>query len=398
MKQEKKKIGLLLHFIIFKSNKELNQPIIPILYDNNSKKIIQDIFIDNRGYLFLNNNNDLIVKYSDHSQHKIGEEIIILSVNFKKDCFTITNLFKPIASTQLDIDIIKNNKIWYSINNLENEEKKSEIINKNEDYYLGENDIIKFGSAIYIVRAIHFLKKEENKDNENEKINNIQILNKNSKKIKFDTCYETQDLQNLKNPKFCKHIKVDLYKDSDKNKIDEIKKWIQERVIKTKNKNKTVESYQFSLKVCDKCNIIYPLKYQLSKESEIIDFTEIKEPEDKNYMILESVEQKIDNIYKKYIHIINLTEENQEINIGRNKDNDLIDNNDYISKKHAKIIYNKKNGTLLLKNLSKFGTSILIKDNLNISKEKEIYLQEGRLYFTAKVIEQKEFENLDKNK
>ena len=115
-------------------------------------------------------------------------------------------------------------------------------------------------------------------------------------------------------------------------------------------------------------------------------------------MILESVEQKIDNIYKKYIHIINLTEENQEINIGRNKDNDLIDNNDYISKKHAKIIYNKKNGTLLLKNLSKFGTSILIKDNLNISKEKEIYLQEGRLYFTAKVIEQKEFENLDKNK
>ena len=101
---------------------------------------------------------------------------------------------------------------------------------------------------------------------------------------------------------FYNHIKGDLDIRSEENKINEIKKYIQDRVIEKSNKN--INSYCFSLKVCDKSNKIYPLRYKLSEDSKIIEWTEIEEPKNIDYMILESIEQKKDNIYKKSIHII----------------------------------------------------------------------------------------------
>ena len=349
----------------------------------------EKIFVENKTFLFFNKSNNSIVQYSDHSEHKTGEEEIILAVKVKNEIFIILNSFKPIASTGQDIEIIKRNKLWYLINNLEKVEDKN-IINsgnnsENEDYYLCENDIIKFINQMFIVKEVHLNKKEGNDNEKTNYVYNIQKLNKNSKKIKFDTYYE---IKNLQNSNFCEHIKNDLTIGDGENrdkKVNEIKEWIKARMIQT-NHGK-VKSYFFTLKKCNICNIIYPLRYKVSENTETIDLTDIKMPNSQNYIILESLKEIED---KKNIHIIELTDENQEIKIGSDETNDIIEES--ISKKQAIIKFNKKDGTLLLKNKSKKGTSILIKDNLQISDKKEIYLQEGKLFFTAKVIEKKEFD------
>ena len=346
----------------------------------------EKIFVEDKTFLFFNKSNNSIVQYSDHSEHKTGEEEIIFAVKVKNGIFTILNSFKPIASTSQDIEIIKNNKLWYLVNNLEKAEEKNRINSgnnsENEDYYLWENDIIKFINQIYFIKEFHIDKKEGNNNEKTNNIYNIPKLNKN-KKIEFDTYYE---IKNLQNSNFCEHIINDLTIGEGENKdkkLNEIKKWIKEREIQT-NHGK-VKSYSYTLKKCNKCNIIYPLRFKVSENSEIIDLTDIQKPNSQNYIILESLKEIEE---KKNIHIIELTEEKQEIKIGKDKSNDIIE--EFISKKHAIIKFNKNDGTLLLKNISKKGTFILIKDNLQISDKKEIYLQEGKLFFTAKVIEKKE--------
>ena len=60
-----------------------------------------------------------------------------------------------------------NNCIWYVINSINSKDIK--IINNNEEYYLSEGDILKFGKVRYIVKEIFI--KRKNKENINEKKN-----------------------------------------------------------------------------------------------------------------------------------------------------------------------------------------------------------------------------------
>ena len=392
MAEDKK--GLYLHFEIFQSNE-------PVIYgkEKEKEKNIQNFFITEKdSFLFINRDTYNINTYSNHNEHEDGEAIVF-KVERKDGSFILINSFKSIASSKHDIDIIKNHKIWFLINN-KDKNKFKDITNENDDYYLCENDIIKLGAELYIVRKININKKEDSiknqggeNDNKSNKIYDIQTLNKKSEKIKFDTCYEIQDLSNCN---LCDHILEDL-----NNKKETIKDWIKINMVTCKDTtDKKVKSYKFTLKKCNECNKIYPLRYKNSEGSEIIDLSGIEEPENKDYIILESIEQ-IDeemkyNAYYKYIHIIELTKDKEEIKIGRDKDNDVIDNNCSISREQAIIEFNKNEKTLLLKNLSDRGTCVLIKDDLKISDKKEIYLREGNLYFYAKIIDKKEFDIKDK--
>ena len=87
---------------------------------------------------------------------------------------------------------------------------------------------------------------------------------------------------------------------------------------------------------------------------------EYSKPEDSNYMILESLET--DGYYdsdknKKFIHVIRLTK--NEINIGRDNNNDVIIKHSSVCLNHAVIKY--INGKILLKNKSRnAGTLVLI--------------------------------------
>ena len=98
-------------------------------------------------------------------------------------------------------------------------------------------------------------------------------------------------------------------------------------------------------------------------------------------MILESLTYIKDKKNYKNIYVIKLT--GDEISIGRNNKNDIIDIDISVSRFHASLKFNKEKGNITLENKSKFGTSILVKNNIKLTDNKKIYLQVGRSFITA---------------
>ena len=113
--------------------------------------------------------------------------------------------------------------------------------------------------------------------------------------------------------------------------------------------------------------------------------------------------------YEKSFHLVELNSDNDNdittISIGRdgsiekNRDNDIKIFEPSVSRgKHAVIEYNKKQGTLLLKNKSKTSdTLIAIKEGLKINKNK-IHLQIGRIFIEACLLKENKIENIKKIK
>ena len=378
------------------------------IFSNVPDKISHNyFFIKEDCYFFLNHNNIRMLK--DQSQCKDGDESIfnvkVQNNNFKVNNPILKELDKPTTNS---INIIKN-KIYYVINrdHEENNEKKEQYYKENDDYYLNENDIIKLGSTIYIVRKININNdnSNNNKEKEKERVYKIENINKSIGPL-FST-YTDPILLNKSN--FCEHIYNNL-KNENSDEYNNIKKWLNDR-IQTPH-TKKVKTYGINLKVCEdeKCilNNIYPLRYKLPEKDKIIELIDIQKPINKNYIILESLEElvdsnrtekKIDKIMK-YIHIIEFKEENERIIIGRKNGNDInISHDQSISRTHAVLIY--KNGRIIIKNKSiSTNTLVLIKTGCNcyleISDKKEIFLQAGRALIEAKVITKKEHEELEK--
>lgn len=286
-----------------------------------------------------------------------------------------------------------NNKLWYTINseNLEpnNNSKKNMFIN--EDYYLSENDIMKFGNIKYIVKQIKL-----NKDNE--------IKEKKDINIDFYPSFHTYYFTESKDEKD-RIIKCEICKGSICNEDNPIikfcscnylhyeclKKNIESNMYNINNDK--VENYYFTNLKCKTCDFIFPLRFKLSeKKYELI---KIDTPVNGDYIILESIEKKIFYGYTKLIHVIKL--ETEQIKIGRNKNkNDMIICDPSVSKEHALLIY--KNEKILIKNLSKkFGTSVFVKNAINI-EDKLIQIQTGKIMFETKKMKYKEFNEFKKKK
>ena len=425
--------GLYLHLKTFKTT------LIGLYGNNNPEKIkTLNFFITNNSYLLKINDN--IVSSQEHSLNGINSEyhpMFLIKVNKeeKKEANKIYRLICPISQLiyvpiNKNIDIIKN-KLWFVINSGKEELKKIEnknqdnkqeniiMTNENEfqnaDYYLNENDVIKFGNIIYIVKEIHIRKgKEEVKEiikkneNEKDKINNYDIhkLNvNNGKKLIFNSSYQediilkSKDSKNLNDYNYCEHIISCMTSKEKSDKIKEIKDLINQYKVVIENKSKTVITYKLILHKCETCNkesnedlnIIYPLRFKTSENSEIYELIDIEKDENKDYIILESLEIISNGPIIKYIHFIELKgDENEEyIKIGRDHNtNDVINDEKTISRHHAFIKYNKNDKTLILKNISENSiTSVLLRfATLNILKNKEICLQSGETVFTIKIM------------
>jgi hypothetical protein len=209
--------------------------------------------------------------------------------------------------------------------------------------------------------------------------------------------------------------------------FDCIKDWINDRIIK--RENEIVNSYYFNIfqckeyisrncneekcekdNCCKKCNTYYPLYFKLDQngnpseeekkgQKEYIEFYEIKKPEKCDYLILESLPHldKISNSPKieKDIHVIKLIE-GKDINIGSDKNNDVIIHDMSVCEMHSVIKYDK--GKLLLKNKSKRSETLaLIKEKSIIVSEKEKYLQVDKSFFSARLIKKQEVKYLIKD-
>jgi len=87
---------------------------------------------------------------------------------------------------------------------------------------------------------------------------------------------------------------------------------------------------------------------------------------------------------------VQLTDE--EINIGRNNYNDIIDFDISVSREHAVLKYDKFNKHLFLENKGgKFGTLVLVRRNIKINEEKTFF-QISNTHISMELSNEKNFE------
>ena len=114
----------------------------------------------------------------------------------------------------------------------------------------------------------------------------------------------------------------------------------------------------------------------------------LEPPEETNYIILESLPFIQDKKNIKNIHVVKLAGKG-EISIGRNEKNDIIDIDNTVSRSHGKLKFNSETGEVNLINQGTFGISVLIKNNLKIEIGQTKYIQVGKTYIKAEVVEDK---------
>ena len=283
-----------------------------------------------------------------------------------------------------------NNKLWRPINSSQNELNDKKFIN--DDYYLSNNDILKFGNIKYLIKDMSpnlsdlkeitefkfdfypSFKTYYNIETKDEKGNNIicdicnvSYCNENNPLIKFCSCHYMH----------YECVKTQIEKNT---------------YIKENEKSK---NYYINNLRCKTCDFILPLRFKLSEKK--FEFINIEIPKGVNYIILESIEKKVFYGNMKLIHVIKFKNDKDIINIGRNKKiNDMIICDPSISKQHAQFIYDK--GKILLKNISnKFGSLVFIKNAINIG-DKRIQIQTGKILFETQKMKFGEFEKYKKKK
>ena len=370
-------------------------------FDFNSFGIkIQNIKVKNEkeGLYFVRKKNNHFIQKIQHKDINIdkGEELIFYLRISKNNIFTIENpLQKKMKKTIKNINNL-NNKLWYIIKSNFNR-----FDDNNKVYYLNINDIIRFGNSKY-----ELIMKNTNINNINTENNNqiviqnkydINNLNKNTESIFCDNC-ANKFIYSKKNEDITCRICFDnssdinnpliiLCKCHDFIHYDCLKRWIKTKINIIENRKKNVLSYYSKKYNCDVCITPYPLTFKISEINKVYNLIDLQLPTNINYFVLESLDNIRNNGNLKAIHIIKLTGEN--INFGRNEDNDIIDFHPSVSRKHAVFKYNTNNGEIYIENQSEaFDTAVLVKNSISINKEK-IDLEIGRTIVTANLIEKK---------
>ena len=391
----------------------------PGLFYFGSKKLLTDItdFEENNYYGIKVGRNG--IKFLQESpkcfQNEKNEVLFRIRKSFKKSCFEIINPTAKCNQLEKNDDYIKNldNKFWYVIKS-----SKPRNYQNDEDYVLKENDIIKMGLIKYEVIKIKINKCEENflNSNNNNDNYNISEINKKAgpifridiKKEQFKMPNEFLRNQYLKSIEYFNENEEDNNEDEQcwicldsslttrdnpklnlckcRNKFVHyfcLKEYLRTKLIISENINHTVFTYTCKKFNCDVCLTPYPTRFKIKELNRIYDLIDLDLPEEFDYMILESLDniKNRDNIKK--IHVIRLLDE--EIYIGRNKINDVIEDNSTVSRNHAVLKYNKDQGEVILENKSHtYGTLVLVKGNIKMIN-KEINLQIGNSVISARL-------------
>jgi hypothetical protein len=396
--------------------------------------------IDDSTFIIMGKYNETFkVDRQSDIEAKKGEKLLF-HIRKKKDFNYLIENPIPSKISEENTDIL-NLKLYLVINS-ENNEK-----NINEDYYICNNDIIKFGNLKYTVEII--MNKKENINNKSSIENEIKEKNESltdvneeaqrhnsidnenemneeepTKTTKMD--YDISSLNKttgcildykLKSPLFYDtlndNFKINCYlcpdKECNKNNpiikicncnfahFECLKDLAKRKLIIKENKKKNVRNYYIKRIMCKNCKCMYPYQFKINEK--IFNVLDIETSKESDYLILKSIENKNYFNIMMLIHVIELNDE--IIKIGRSyidADNDVIIEDPSVSKEHAIIKYNKENGSLMLKNnKSKYGTLVLIKKSLKIN-EKKIQIQVGKTVVEAQVMKYGDFEKNYKNR
>ena len=428
------------------------------IFDYNCKDIAKIFHTTKNDILYYTRSiHNKINTIKKHNQIK-KDDIVLFKIRYSKK-YNAYEIINPIRKMKYNFKNAEelNNKIWLVMKSSKN--CLYEV--NNDEYYLKENDIIKFGRKKYIIIKKNVILENNNilsKDNTNYNNNNYEQifnikLNSNQycqKIINVDSNIEQnneiKELEGKKNKEYLQIIQEEKKEDksdditvdksqdgksddgnyktiSDVKSIDNdgynndedcricfgrdstkenpklklcnchsyihyncLKYFLKQNITINENDKSTVISYTCERFNCEVCEKPYPLRFQIQfdKNKEPITYYLIdglQLPEDTNYMILESLTYVKNKKNYKNIYVIKLT--GDDITIGRNNKNDIIDTDISMSRFHAVLKFNKETGNITLENKSKYGTLVLVKNNIKLTDNKKIYLQIGRTFITA---------------
>ena len=163
-----------------------------------------------------------------------------------------------------------------------------------------------------------------------------------------------------------------------------LKSWITtQKHVKEYGEN--VTSYYWKKFECEICKQSYP--YIFKHSNKLFKLIDVKEQGvGVNYILLESM--PLDKNTSRNIHMLTVTEKKNEFKLGRGHESEVRINDISVSRCHA-IIKCKTDGFYVEDNCSKFGTIVLLKDNLKLEEDHTMAVQVGRtvLSFTIKSID-----------
>ena len=286
-----------------------------------------------------------------------------------------------------DDDFNKNNNISYISSINKNSKSIFNFDIKPNQYKIINNKNSINNEKINVVNEQQFKNfiKNENKsfsesgddyynDNDNDNNNNNDSKSENED-IKCYSCLNSDSDKN--NPLIC------LCNCHSYIHYECLKKHLLSKITVMENFKKTVKTYIFQKFNCDSCLKPYNSRFRIPEFDKIYELIDLTLPEESDYIYLESLDYIRDNENIKIIYIAQLID--QEITIGRQDYNDIIDNDTSISREHALLRYNKNNGNIFLEDKNgKFGTLVLVRGNIKIKKEKTFF-QIGNTYISMEL-------------
>ena len=367
-----------------------------------------NISVDYLSYFIIKTDNSLKkINITEEELDPNSEFLFGIRKISKDNSYKIINSLKISNQTEKTKEEIKNlrKKLWYLVNSGKDEDKI------NEDYILNENDIIRLGDCFFEVIRKKVEKKDNSSNNKDQLYDISGLNNKFGPVFKFDkdkgekaeqNNQMNQSNQSIINNKNNLTNKEDNVEDSNINEnpiiklcdcynhFNCIKKQLFSKLgIEQKLKKEKVVSFNLDEFKCNVCGKKLPLRFE--KSGKIYNFLEF---ENMDYIVLEYLgkfeENNDENEELKKVYIIKL-ENDDEILIGRNNKDCMNIPDETISKNHAVLKFNKRNGTLFLENRNKKNTEntstfVLIKGDFKLNKNKIKFLT-GSCYITINLKE-----------
>ena len=363
------------------------------LFDYESEEISKDIYtLGKGGKIFLDGEKGT-TKYEPDNQE---EGFFLTSGHTSSSEGCLINFFNEYGAHTVVTKKIKDeyeynkqnitevqNMLYYVVAQKELKGIKREY--KTEYYYKPKlNDIIRFGRVQFIVRSMKD-KSTENKKDESDNNKSIFLPNDNSNlkknlgnKILVCEFCDKKETDNINNPiikvcpcKKCPLLHLNCFKN------DYIKK---DKMFYYSNKDYnsgTLKIVSLINYLCPYCNEPYNPIIKINSKF----YNTLPYSFDKNnyHIILESINFVKDGVYCIMIIIFTFPNKKEEFFLGRGHEASFKISDISISRVHAKI-YLKEDNIVIDDLGSKFGTLLLVRNNVDVNEmlEKKMKIQIGR--------------------
>lgn len=135
-----------------------------------------------------------------------------------------------------------------------------------------------------------------------------------------------------------------------------------------KKEDKNLISYTWKQFECEICKKPYPYVFKSNGVSYRLIDVEPDIPKEQNYLLLESL--TFEKNSSRMVHLIMPDSDKFNFKLGRGHESDVRVSDISVSRCHALIKYNQSNGRFYLEdNLSKFGTLVLAKEQIELEPE-----------------------------